>query len=178
MYIQQHYKITCKNDLIKKLNFKNPMQLPKIAKITLKSSLNNTTYTTRKLMPRKIALEYISGQKAQTIKAKKAIANFKLKKGIPISCKVTLRNNRLNNFIDYLTLIVLPKIKDFSGISISKTQNRGVSYGIKNIQVFPEIENQYSKFSKVFGLDLIIKITSKHKAQKKILLESCQIPVK
>lgn len=178
MHIQQHYKNTCKNDLIKKLNFKNPMQLPKIAKVILKTSLNNTTYTTRKLTPRKLALEFISGQKAQSIKSKKAVANFKLKKGIPISCKVTVRNKGLQNFIDYFVLTVLPKTKDFSGISINKKKNRGVSHGIPNIQVFPEIESQYNKFAKPFGIDLTLKITSKYKKQKKFLLESCQIPVK
>ncbi len=171
-----NYDFIIKNDLINKLFYKNPMQLPKIKRIIVKTTLNTTSQTHKKLLPYKIALENITGQKCINIKAKKSVANFKLKKGITLGCKNTFRKKKLKLFLHTYIYQVLPQLKEFTGIKLKHKKTNSFTCGLKNIQIFPEIQQQFNKFIKPFGMDIIFNTTSRFKKHLTILLNCYQIP--
>lgn len=179
MRLKYHYNYNIKNDLITKFHYNNPMQLGRIKRIILKTSLNDTIQQHKKILLLKIALENITAQSPKNILAKKSVANFKLKKGVLISCKTTLRKNQLYNFLNKLIILVFPKIKDFSGLKLKNNcVTNSITFGLKNIQSFLEIEQQYNKFLKPFGVDINIKTNTKHIKQQTTILTSYQIPCK
>lgn len=160
-----------------KFGYKNPMMVPKIDKIVINMGVGEAKENS-KLLDLAIAdLEQIAGQKAVTTKAKKSIANFKLREGQPIGCKVTLRGEKMYEFLDRLVNLALPRVRDFRGVSADSFDGRGnYALGIKEQIIFPEIE--YDKVDKVRGMDVIITTTAKTDEEARELLTYFNMPFK
>jgi large subunit ribosomal protein L5 len=169
------YKNEIAPALMKEFNYKNVMQIPRLEKITL-NVCTSDAITNSKIMPG-IAKEIgqITNQKAVLTKAKKSVSNFKLRKGMIIGSKVTLRRNNMNQFFDKLISATIPSIKDFRGLSPKSFDKRGnYSFGIKEQIVFPEIE--YDKIDKIRGLSIVITTSAKTDKEAKRLLEGYGFP--
>ncbi|MFL0808307.1 MAG: 50S ribosomal protein L5 [Oceanobacter sp.] len=168
-----------KNEVVAKLTeefgYKNVMEVPKITKITLNMGVGEALGD-KKLMDFAVAdMEAISGQKAVVTKARKSVAGFKVREGWPIGCKVTLRRDRMWEFMDRLIDISLPRVRDFRGINGKSFDGRGnYSMGIKEQIIFPEID--YDKVDKVRGMDVTITTTAKTNEEGHALLKALQFP--
>lgn len=161
--------------LTKKFEYKNPMQVPKLDKIVINIGLGEAK-DNHKLLDAAIKdLETISGQKAVICKAKKSVANFKLREGMPIGCKVTLRGEKMYEFADRLINLALPRVRDFRGVNPNAFDGRGnYALGIKEQLIFPEIE--YDKVEKVLGMDIIFVTTAKTDEEGRELLKLFGMP--
>ena len=161
--------------LTKKFEYKNPMQVPKLDKIVINIGLGEAK-DNHKLLDAAIKdLEIISGQKAVICKAKKSVANFKLREGMPIGCKVTLRGEKMYEFADRLINLALPRVRDFRGVNPNAFDGRGnYALGIKEQLIFPEIE--YDKVDKVRGMDVIFVTTAKTDEEARELLTLFGMP--
>jgi large subunit ribosomal protein L5 len=161
--------------LTKKFEYKNPMQVPKLDKIVINIGLGEAK-DNHKLLDAAIKdLEIISGQKAVICKAKKSVANFKLREGMPIGCKVTLRGEKMYEFVDRLISLALPRVRDFRGVNPNAFDGRGnYALGIKEQLIFPEIE--YDKVEKVLGMDIIFVTTAKTDEEGRELLKLFGMP--
>ena len=161
--------------LTKKFEYKNPMQVPKLDKVVINIGLGEAK-DNHKLLDAAIKdLETISGQKAVVCKAKKSVANFKLREGMPIGCKVTLRGERMYEFADRLINLSLPRVRDFRGVNPNAFDGRGnYALGIKEQLIFPEIE--YDKVEKVLGMDIIFVTTAKTDEEGRELLKLFGMP--
>lgn len=161
--------------LTKKFEYKNPMQVPKLDKIVINIGLGEAK-DNHKLLDAAIKdLEIISGQKAVICKAKKSVANFKLREGMPIGCKVTLRGEKMYEFADRLINLALPRVRDFRGVNPNAFDGRGnYALGIKEQLIFPEIE--YDKVEKVLGMDIIFVTTAKTDEEGRELLKLFGMP--
>jgi len=163
--------------LIEKFNYKNPMQVPKMEKIVLNMGLGEAISNVKIIDGAVQELAAITGQKPVINKAKKSIATFKLRQGMPIGCSVTLRKNNMYEFFDRLVNAALPKVRDFRGISPNAFDGRGnFSIGLQEQTIFPEIE--YDKVEKVKGMNITIVTTAKTDAEARILLELMGVPFK
>ena len=161
--------------MMKEFSYGNIMQVPKIQKIVLNVGLGEAIQNIKLLEAAQKELGMITGQKAQVCKAKKAIAAFKLRKGLPIGCKVTLRGDRMYEFLDRLISVALPRIRDFRGVSGKAFDGRGnYALGLKEQFIFPEID--YDKVEMVHGLDVIICTSAKTDRESKTLLKQIGIP--
>ncbi|MEK6672955.1 MAG: 50S ribosomal protein L5 [Nitrospirota bacterium] len=161
--------------LMKELSYKNIMQVPKIDKVVINVGLGEAIQNIKLLDAAQKELSMITGQKAVTTKAKQSIASFKLRKGMPIGCKVTLRGAMMYEFIDRLISVALPRIRDFKGISGKSFDGRGnFTLGIKEQFIFPEID--YDKVEMVHGMDITICTTARTNAESKKLLEHLGMP--
>ena len=162
----------------KKFVYKNVMQTPKIVKIDINIGMNtNEKDITKSIENAKNDLYLITGQKAVTTCAKKSIASFKLRKGMPIGCKVTLRSKKMLYFLDKLINVSLPRVRDFRGVSINSFADRGTySLGIKEQLIFPEIE--YDKIDKIRGMNIVIVTTAKNDLEARELLSLYGMPFK
>ena len=161
--------------LTKKFEYKNPMQVPKLDKVVINIGLGEAK-DNHKLLDAAIKdLEIISGQKAVICKAKKSVANFKLREGMPIGCKVTLRGEKMYEFVDRLISLALPRVRDFRGVNPNAFDGRGnYALGIKEQLIFPEIE--YDKVDKVRGMDIIFVTTAKTDEEARELLTLFGMP--
>ncbi|MCX7956638.1 MAG: 50S ribosomal protein L5 [Endomicrobia bacterium] len=167
--LKQYYKSTIVPQLMKKFNYKNVHQVPKLEKVVLSMSVNEAKENVKSLDIASEELAKITGQKPKICRAKKAISNFKIKKGMPIGLKVTLRGNRMYEFIDRLIYTALPKIRDFHGISPRSFDRKGnYNLGITEQYIFPEVSVE--KSDKMRGMNITIVTTAKNDEETKELL--------
>jgi len=161
--------------MIKKFGYKNIMEVPKLNKIVINMGIGEAKENAKILDSAVRDLEIISGQKAVLTKAKKSIANFKLREGMPIGCKVTLRGERMYEFADRLINLALPRVRDFRGVSKKAFDGRGnYTLGVKEQLIFPEID--YDKVSKVRGMDIVIVTTANSDEEARELLTQFGMP--
>jgi large subunit ribosomal protein L5 len=175
--LEQHYKENVVPELVKKFGYKSVMQVPRIQKITLNMGVGKTTQD-RKILDHAVAdLTKITGQKPVITKAKKSIANFKVRAGFPIGCMVTLRGSRMYEFLDRLVSIAMPRIRDFRGVSNRAFDGRGnYNLGVKEQIIFPEIE--YDKIDTLRGLNISITTTARTDDEARALLAAFRFPLK
>ncbi len=173
--LQEHYEKVVKPSLMKEFGYSNIMQVPKIDKVVINMGVGEGTQDGKKVDAAANDLAVISGQKAVVTRAKKSIATFKLREHLPIGCKVTLRRQRMYEFLDRLINIALPRVRDFRGLSPKSFDGRGnYALGLKEQLVFPEIN--YDQVDAVRGMDIIIVTTAKTDAEAKALLRGFQMP--
>ncbi len=173
--LQDHYKKVVREALTKEFGYTNPMQVPKLDKIVINMGVGEATADSKKINIAVQELTAISGQKPVVTKARKSIATFKLREGMAIGCKVTLRRQHMYEFLDRLVNIALPRVRDFRGISGKSFDGRGnYTLGLKEQLVFPEID--YDKVDKVRGMDIVICTTAKTDAEAKALLKGFDMP--
>ncbi len=172
-----NYKKTIVSDLMKRFAYKNVMQVPKVEKIVINMGVGESTQDSKVLDNAVSDLETISGQKVIVTKSKKAISNFKLRDGISIGCKVTLRGMKMYEFLDRLINIDIPRIRDFRGLNNNSFDGRGnYSLGIKEQIIFPEID--YDKVDKIRGMDISIVTNAKTDEEAYELLAAFGMPFK
>jgi large subunit ribosomal protein L5 len=174
-------KETYKNEIVdamtKKFGYKNVMQVPKLDKIVINMGVGEAKDNSKVLESAVKDLEIIAGQKVILTKAKKSVANFKLREGMPIGCKVTLRGEKMYDFADRLINLALPRVRDFRGVNPNAFDGRGnYALGIKEQLIFPEIE--YDKIDKVRGMDVIFVTTAKTDEEARELLTQFGMPFK
>jgi large subunit ribosomal protein L5 len=175
--LQEHYKEKVVPELTGKFGYKSPMEVPRIAKITVNIGVGKATQD-RKILDNAVGdLTKITGQKPVVTKAKKSIANFKVRVGYPIGCMVTLRGQRMYEFLDRLVSIAMPRIRDFRGVSNRSFDGRGnYSLGVKEQIIFPEID--YDKIDALRGLNISITTTAKTDDEARALLAAFRFPFK
>ncbi len=175
--LQQLYKDEIVSHLKEKFGFKSVMEVPRITKVTLNMGVG-AAVGDKKVMEFAVGdMEKIAGQKAVITKARKSIAGFKIRDGWPIGCKVTLRRERMYEFLDRLINISIPRIRDFRGLSSRAFDGRGnYSMGVKEQIIFPEVD--YDKIDTLRGLDITITTTAKTDEQGRALLEAFRLPFK
>jgi large subunit ribosomal protein L5 len=161
--------------IMKEFSYKSIMQVPRLQKVVVHVTLGEATQNIKLLDAAERELAAITGQKALVTKSKKAIAGFKLKKGVPLGCKVTLRGERMYEFLDRLISLALPRIRDFKGLSGKSFDGKGnYTFGLKEQYIFPEID--YDKVEMVHGLDITICTTAKTDEECKALLRQLGMP--
>jgi large subunit ribosomal protein L5 len=170
------YREKVRESLQKEFGYKNAMQVPRLEKIVVNMGVGEATADQKKLDAAVAELALITGQKPVKTLAKKAIAGFKIRKGLPIGCKVTLRQSRMYEFMDRLVTIALPRVRDFRGITSGKGfDGRGnFAMGLKEQIIFPEIV--YDKVDQVRGMDIVFVTTAKTDAEAKALLKAFDLP--
>jgi len=175
--LEQHYQKEIVPELIKKFGYKSLMEVPRITKITLNMGVGKATQD-KKILDNAVAdLAKITGQKPIITKAKKSVANFKVRAGAPIGCMVTLRHHRMYEFLDRLVSIAMPRIRDFRGLSGRAFDGRGnYTLGVKEQIIFPEIE--YDKIDSIRGLNISITTTAKTDDEARALLAAFRFPLK
>ncbi|MCB9029824.1 MAG: 50S ribosomal protein L5 [Deltaproteobacteria bacterium] len=175
--LEKHYQENVIAKLKEKFQYSSAMQIPKVKKVVLNMGLGEAIQNNKSLEYAEYALTQISGQKPVFTKAKKAIANFKLREGIPIGCMVTLRGKRMYEFMDRLISVALPRVKDFRGVSAKGFDGRGnYSMGIKEQIVFPEVNLE--KLDKVRGLNISFVTSATTDEEGRELLRELGIPFK
>ena len=175
--LKEQYEKEIVPALMKKFNYKSVMEVPKLDKIVINIGLGDVKENPKDLENAIKDLEQITGQKPITTKSKKAIAAFKLRAGVPIGCKVTLRQGKMYDFANKLFNVALPRVRDFRGIPADSFDGRGnYSMGIKEQLIFPEIE--YEKVDRVRGMDIIFVTTDKTDEEAKELLKLLGMPFK
>ena len=163
------------DEMMKKFSYKNKLEVPKLDKIVINMGVGEAKDNAKALESAIADLETISGQKVVTTKAKKSVANFKLREGQAIGCKVTLRGEKMYEFLDRLVNLALPRVRDFRGVNPNAFDGRGnYSLGIKEQIIFPEIE--YDKVDKVRGMDIIIVTTANTDEEARELLALFNMP--
>ena len=171
------YSNEIKDAMVKKFGYKNVMQIPKLDKIVINMGVGEAKENAKVLDTAIKDLETITGQKAVVTRAKKSVANFKLREGMPIGCKVTLRGEKMYEFTDRLVNLALPRVRDFRGVNPDAFDGRGnYALGIKEQLIFPEIE--YDKVDKVRGMDIIFFTTAETDEEARELLTLFGMPFK
>ncbi len=161
--------------MIKKFGYKNVMEVPKLDKIVINMGVGEAKENAKTLDSAMKDMEVITGQKAVVTKAKNSVANFKIREGMPIGCKTTLRGEKMYDFMDRLVNLALPRVRDFRGVSADSFDGRGnYALGIKEQLIFPEIE--YDKVEKVRGMDVIVVTTAKTDEEARELLKLFGMP--
>ncbi|HUJ04455.1 MAG TPA: 50S ribosomal protein L5 [Rhizomicrobium sp.] len=172
---KKRYNEIVKPELMKEFGYKNAMQVPKINKIVLNIGAGEAASDSKKIQQALNDLTAIAGQKAVATRAKKAIATFKIRKDLAIGAKVTLRKDRMYEFLDRLVTMALPRVRDFRGVKSDSFDGRGnYAMGLKEHIVFLEID--YDKTETVWGMDIIINTSAKTDAEAKALLKGFQFP--
>ena len=173
--LQEKYVKEIRPALIKKHKYSSSMECPKVAKIVLNMGVGEAVQEPKQLEDAVADMTMIAGQKPVITKAKKSIANFKLRENTPIGCKVTLRGEKMYDFLDKLVNVPLPRVRDFRGVSTTAFDGRGnYTLGIREQIIFPEIE--YDKVSKVRGMDIVIVTTAKNNEEARELLTELGMP--
>jgi len=173
--LQEHYESTVKPALMKEFGYKNPMEVPRLEKIVLNMGVGEGVQDRKKVEAAAGDLTLISGQKVVITKAKKSIATFKLRDGMTVGCKVTLRRDRMYEFLDRLITIALPRVRDFRGISPRSFDRSGnFALGLKEQIVFPEID--YDKVDQIRGLNVVICTTAATDDEARALLKGFDMP--
>jgi large subunit ribosomal protein L5 len=169
------YENQVRKQLIEKFGYKNPMEVPKIDKIVVNMGVGEAAQDSKKVQAAATELAAITGQKPVLTKARKAIANFKLREGQAVGCKVTLRREHMYEFLDRLINIALPRVRDFRGVNGKSFDGRGnYALGLKEQLIFPEIN--YDKVDATRGMDIIICTTAKTDEEAKALLAGFRMP--
>ena len=175
--LRQKYENEVKNQMVEKFRYKSVMQIPTIDKIVINMGIGEAIANPKVLDEAVAELAQITGQAPVITRAKKSIANFKLREGMPIGCKVTLRKEKMYDFMDKLMNISLPRVHDFRGVSDTSFDGRGnYTLGIKEQIIFPEID--YDKVNKVRGMDIVIVTTAKTNEEARALLAEMGMPFK
>lgn len=173
--LRELYENEIVGKMTEKFAYKNRMQVPKLDKVVINMAIGEAKDNVKVLDSAVRDLEIISGQKAVITKSKKSIANFKLREGMPIGCKVTLRGEKMYEFVDRLINLALPRVRDFRGVNPNAFDGRGnYALGIKEQLIFPEIE--YDKVDKVRGMDIIFVTTAKTDEEARELLTHFNMP--
>ncbi len=173
--LKDQYNTEIREAMTKKFGYTNPMQIPKLDKIVVNMAVGEAKENEKLLETAAKDLETITGQKPIYTKAKKSIANFKIREGMPIGCKVTLRGDRMYEFLDRLVNLSLPRVRDFRGVNPNSFDGRGnYALGIKEQLIFPEIE--YDKVDKVRGMDIIFTTTANTDEEARELLRLFNMP--
>jgi large subunit ribosomal protein L5 len=174
--LKEKYQNEVRGKLQERFNYKNPMEVPKLEKVVINMSVGEAIQNSKALDKAVDELTTISGQKPVITKAKKSIAQFKLREGMPIGAKVTLRGDRMYTFLDKLFNIVLPRIRDFRGLNRRSFDGRGnYSLGLREQLVFPEID--FDKVEKARGMDIIIVTTAKNDEEATEFLTQMGLPL-
>lgn len=175
--LQEKYNNSVKAELQKQFNYSSSMEIPKIEKIVLNMGVGDAVANSKVLDDAVEEMKLIAGQKPVVTRAKKSIASFKLREGMPIGCKVTLRGEKMYEFLDKLISIALPRVRDFHGISADAFDGRGnYTLGIKEQLIFPEIN--FDQVKKIRGLDCVIVTTAKSDEEGRALLTLMGMPYK
>ena len=173
--LKETYLNEIKDAMQKKFEYKNEMQIPKLDKIVINMGVGEAKENRKVLDTAVKDLETITGQKAVVTRAKNSVANFKLREGMPIGCKVTLRGEKMYEFVDRLVNLALPRVRDFRGVNPNAFDGRGnYALGIKEQIIFPEIE--FDKVDKVRGMDIIFVTTAKTDEEARELLTLFNMP--
>ncbi|KGR79729.1 50S ribosomal protein L5 [Ureibacillus manganicus] len=173
--LKEKYSKEVSPALMSKFNYKSVMQVPKVEKIVINMGVGDAVQNSKSLDAAVEELTIITGQKPVVTKAKKSIAGFRLREGMPIGAKVTLRGDRMYEFLDKLIAIALPRVRDFRGVSKKAFDGRGnYTLGVKEQLIFPEID--YDKVSKVRGMDIVIVTTANSDEEARELLTQFGMP--
>ena len=171
------YKNEIMDAMTKKFGYKNVMEVPKLEKIVVNMGVGEAKENAKLLDAAIADMELVTGQKAIATKAKKSVANFKIREGMPIGCKVTLRGEKMYEFADRLINLALPRVRDFRGISSNSFDGRGnYAIGLKEQLIFPEIE--YDKIDKLRGMNIVVVTTAKTDEEARELLKLMGMPFK
>jgi large subunit ribosomal protein L5 len=175
--LQEKYQNELAGEIQQKLGLKNPMQVPRITKITLNMGVGEAVADKKVIDSARADMEKISGQRPVTTIARKSVAGFKIRDGMPIGCKVTLRRERMYEFLDRLVNIAIPRIRDFRGLNPKSFDRQGnYSMGVQEQIIFPEIN--YDEIDELRGLDIIITTTARTPEEGRALLEAFNFPFK
>ena len=175
--LQEKYENELMGELQQKLGLQNPMEVPRITKITLNMGVGGAIADKKVLENARADMERIAGQRAVICKARKSVAAFKIRDGMPIGCKVTLRRERMYEFLDRLVNIAIPRIRDFRGLNPRGFDKQGnYSMGVQEQIIFPEIN--YDEVDAIRGMDITITTTARSAAEGKALLEAFNFPFK
>ena len=173
--LQEYYESTVRPALMQEFGYTNPMQVPRLDKIVVNMGVGEGTQDAKKVDAASAELAVIAGQRPVVTRAKRSIATFKLRQGMPIGCKVTLRRQRMYEFLDRLINVALPRVRDFRGIPGKSFDGRGnFALGLKEQIVFPEID--YDRVEAVRGMNVVITTTAKTDAEAKALLKGFEMP--
>ena len=173
--LEDHYSTAVRPAMVEKFGYKNVMQVPKVEKVVVNMGVGDAVRDSKKVESAVQELTAITGQKAVVTRAKKSVAAFKLREGMPIGCKVTLRRERMYEFLDRLVNIALPRVRDFRGLSPKSFDGRGnYSLGIKEQIVFQEVD--YDKVDGIRGMDIIVVTTAKTDDEAMELLRNMDFP--
>lgn len=173
--LKEQYQNEIVDAMIKKFGYKNIMEVPKLDKVVLNMGVGEAKENAKVLESAIADMEKIAGQKAVVTRAKNSVANFKIREGMPIGCKVTLRGEKMYEFVDRLINLALPRVRDFRGVNPNAFDGRGnYALGIKEQLIFPEIE--YDKIDKVRGMDVIFVTTAKTDEEARELLKQFNMP--
>jgi len=173
--LKQHYDEVVRPALQEKFGYSNPMMVPKLDKIVINMAVGKAVQDRKKLDSAMDELTRISGQKPMLVRARKSVANFKLREGMPIGCKATLRRERMYEFVDRLVNVAMPRIRDFRGVNPKAFDGRGnYALGLKEQIVFPEIN--YDAVDEVRGMDIIFCTTARTNEEARFLLEGFRMP--
>ena len=173
--LRKHYDEVVRPQLTKEFGYTNPMQIPKITKIVLNMGVGEATQDSKLVQVAVTELEKIAGQKVMVTKARKAIAQFKIRENQAVGAKVTLRKVRMYEFLDRLINIALPRVRDFRGLTDRSFDGNGnYAFGIKEHIIFPEID--YDKIDRVWGMDVISCTTAKTDAEARALIDAFNFP--
>ena len=173
--LKEQYQNEIVDAMIKKFGYKNIMEVPKLDKVVINMGVGEAKDNAKLLESAIADMEKIAGQKAVVTRAKNSVANFKIREGMPIGCKVTLRGEKMYEFVDRLINLSLPRVRDFRGVNPNAFDGRGnYALGIKEQLIFPEIE--YDKIDKVRGMDAIFVTTAKTDEEARELLTQFNMP--
>ena len=173
--LKEQYQNEIVDAMIKKFGYKNIMEVPKLDKVVINMGVGEAKDNAKLLESAIADMEKIAGQKAVVTRAKNSVANFKIREGMPIGCKVTLRGEKMYEFVDRLINLSLPRVRDFRGVNPNAFDGRGnYALGIKEQLIFPEIE--YDKMDKVRGMDVIFVTTAKTDEEARELLTQFNMP--
>jgi large subunit ribosomal protein L5 len=173
--LHEQYETTVRPALMQEFGYKNPMQVPRLEKIVVNMGVGEAVQDSKKAEAAAADLTAITGQHPVITKAKRSIATYKLRQGMPIGCKVTLRRARMYEFLDRLITVALPRVRDFRGISGRSFDGRGnFALGLKEQLVFPEID--YDRVDATRGMDVVIVTTARTDAEAKALLKAFDMP--
>lgn len=177
MKLKEQYKTEVVGTLVKQFNYTSVMQVPKLEKIVVNMGVGEAINNAKAIDDAVADMEVITGQKPVVTKAKKSIANFKLREGMPIGVKVTLRGEKMHDFLEKLIKVALPRVRDFRGINGGSFDGRGnYTMGVKEQLIFPEID--YDKINKVRGMDITIVTTAQTDEEGYALLKELGMPFK
>jgi large subunit ribosomal protein L5 len=173
--LKEHYEEQVRPALVEEFGYKNPMEVPRLEKIVVNMGVGEAAQDGKKIDAAAGDLSLITGQKPVVIKAKKSVAAFKLRAGMTVGCKVTLRRERMYEFLDRLINIALPRVRDFRGIPARSFDGRGnFAMGLREQIIFPEIN--YDKVDQIRGMDIVICTTAKTDGEAKALLRAFNMP--
>ena len=173
--LRDQYENEIKDAMVKKFGYKNVMEIPKLDKVVVNMGVGEAKENAKILEAAMGDMEIITGQKPVATRSKNSIANFKIREGMPIGCKVTLRGEKMYEFVDRLVNLALPRVRDFRGVNPNAFDGRGnYALGIKEQLIFPEIE--YDKIDKVRGMDIIFVTTAKTDEEARELLNLFNMP--